>query len=1048
MQTLPQPGSSESEARPVSEILAKANPAEMPAMRASLSFLTSAGAELATALARRNQEYDELLAIVSALPPEWIDAAKTGDRLPDFGSLRAELELAKDERIDLNGQLVERDRQIAALQEQLTTAQVAPQAAPPAEPAASTADLDQLNAELEQMRSDLEQAALARAQAEDDLKASEAELGDFENRLVDLRDELVASLPEDAQTQLPIAPADEQVQDHRQRRAMRLGALAAAISALIDRNHQDAEHLQEANAQIASTQQEYEVASADRMALEADLQEKVQTLEDQQTQIERLQSHQESLTLQIEQLTEQVTQLQAELDNTLAAKTQAEEQLQLREGELAELNQQIDSVAQQLTAVLPEDVLAQLGGGEDVEAEAALAVEGDEDAESDLPTRSAAPKMLGLGALAAGVAAAVDLSSQKSGEAASASEQLAAAVDEKTGLEDALAGKEQALAELNGQIEVLTAQGSDLQAQLDAALALKADLEQQLGERDQHLAALNGQVDEAVVQLRALLPEADLAALEAPAPAVEGEEIPAEDAAGGAAPVGLAALVGGLAGLLSRKDGSVAELSEQFETLQANYEDLGQERLGLEAALADKSQELTNYNDFVLNLQGQVNQLAAEKSAVEAEMQLQAQAMSEVEAQIAGLNAQIGDLTAQVETLNAQVGDVQAQLDASNAAKAELEQTLQATQSQLETAQAELAQIDEESQRALGDRAVRLGVVGAGATAVAAIHDKEEALTGANDQIAALQKQIDDLTAGSADVAALQAQLAELTDAKAALDAQLGDRTAQIDAMTTRLAELETERDGIAASKVELEAGIEGKDAELADLRSQLEALQQQAASVAEERAVLQEQLVEMQGDLGEAEALRGAAALSDALNRLPAIKKHAVTASIVAGAQPTLSPRIQALTDVKGIGSAYQQRLYKAGIGTYWELASVPDADLETTLEIPELQRARIDFDQTRADAYQWAQKTGTIGLLWDGDHVDDFESLPGIGKTFEKRLYEAGITTYEQLAECDIESLAGIIKPPPMREVNYDEWKEGARKILAERNSAPPAEPEQPVG
>ena len=52
MQTLPQPESTESEARAVSEILAKANPAEMPAMRASLSFLTSAGAELATALAK------------------------------------------------------------------------------------------------------------------------------------------------------------------------------------------------------------------------------------------------------------------------------------------------------------------------------------------------------------------------------------------------------------------------------------------------------------------------------------------------------------------------------------------------------------------------------------------------------------------------------------------------------------------------------------------------------------------------------------------------------------------------------------------------------------------------------------------------------------------------------------------------------------------------------------------------------------------------------------------------------------------------------------
>jgi predicted flap endonuclease-1-like 5' DNA nuclease len=315
-----------------------------------------------------------------------------------------------------------------------------------------------------------------------------------------------------------------------------------------------------------------------------------------------------------------------------------------------------------------------------------------------------------------------------------------------------------------------------------------------------------------------------------------------------------------------------------------------------------------------------------------------------------------------------------------------------------------------------------------------------------------LQKQVDDLTAGSGDVAALQAQLAELTEAKAALDAQLGERTAEIEAMTTRVAELEVERDGITASKAELETGLEGKDAELADLRGQLEALQQQVASVAEERSALQEQLVEVQEDLSEVEALRSAAlsfgsaaALSDALANLPAIKKHAVTAAIVAGVQPTLSPRIQALTDVKGIGSAYQQRLYKAGVGTYWELASVPDADLETTLEIPELQRARIDFAETRADAYEWAKLTDAVGLLWDGDHVDDFESLPGIGKTFEKRLYEAGITTYEQLTECDTERLAGIIKPPPMRRSTTTNGRNGPGRSWP--SAAPPSLTSRPT-
>ncbi|HRJ80138.1 MAG TPA: helix-hairpin-helix domain-containing protein, partial [Planctomycetota bacterium] len=468
----------------------------------------------------------------------------------------------------------------------------------------------------------------------------------------------------------------------------------------------------------------------------------------------------------------------------------------------------------------------------------------------------------------------------------------------------------------------------------------------------------------------------------------------AEGEAAAVAPaVGLAALVSGVAALVERNAGSRIELDGQIQTLQAQIEGLGQEKSDLAALLEQKEQDLAGYNDYSLNLQGQVNELSAQATGVEAALMLKEQELAAAQAQIEGLNAQI-------DALNAQVADLQGQLDAASSAKAELETALQASQAQLEGAQAELAQIDEESQRTLGEKAVRLGAVGAGATAVAAIKDKEEELAAANEQVQALQ---------------------------------------------TQVADLSSERAALAQSQESLQADLQSREAEAAELRAQLEALQEQAVKAAEERAVLQEQLVEATDDLSEVEALRSAAlsfgnaaALSDALTHLPAIKKHAVTAAIVAGVQPVLSPRIQALTDVKGVGSAYQQRLYRAGIGTYWELASVPDAELETTLEIPELQRARIDFDATRADAYEWAHLTDTVGLLWDGDHVDDFEVLPGIGKTFEKRLYEAGVTTYEQLAECAAERLAEIVKAPPMREVNYDEWKAAARQFLAERAAA----------
>ena len=140
METLLQPESVGAEARSVSEILAKSNPAGIPAMRTSLSFLTSAGAELATALEKREQELEELRAIITALPPEWVEAAKAGTSLPDVGALRAELQLAKDERDDLQAMLVERNVEAQALQDQITQLE--------AQPDSNTeAELEQLKAQ-------------------------------------------------------------------------------------------------------------------------------------------------------------------------------------------------------------------------------------------------------------------------------------------------------------------------------------------------------------------------------------------------------------------------------------------------------------------------------------------------------------------------------------------------------------------------------------------------------------------------------------------------------------------------------------------------------------------------------------------------------------------------------------------------------------------------------------------------------------------------------------------------------------------------------------
>ena len=158
MESLPQTENADTGARGISEILAKANRADLPAMRTSLSFLTSAGAQLATALQRRNQEYDEALAALSMLPPEWVQAARSGQALPDLRLLRSELEQAKEQSAHLEAQLAERGQLVQALQAQLDAAAAA-KSQTEAELASLEEQMDALSVELQQSLAEDEAAA-------------------------------------------------------------------------------------------------------------------------------------------------------------------------------------------------------------------------------------------------------------------------------------------------------------------------------------------------------------------------------------------------------------------------------------------------------------------------------------------------------------------------------------------------------------------------------------------------------------------------------------------------------------------------------------------------------------------------------------------------------------------------------------------------------------------------------------------------------------------------------------------------------------------------
>jgi predicted flap endonuclease-1-like 5' DNA nuclease len=165
-------------------------------------------------------------------------------------------------------------------------------------------------------------------------------------------------------------------------------------------------------------------------------------------------------------------------------------------------------------------------------------------------------------------------------------------------------------------------------------------------------------------------------------------------------------------------------------------------------------------------------------------------------------------------------------------------------------------------------------------------------------------------------------------------------------------------------------------------------------------------------------------------------------------------------LTAIRGIGPAFQQKLYDAGIGTYAQLAALSNADLEAIIQPKDWQE--YNYGSWSEQAGEWAQKTGTVDTGWDGTFpgdlsvtaavtprdaevpapaptiaaaaagipAQDLAAIRGIGPVFEQKLYNAGIGTYAQLAALSDAELRAIVQPADWQEFNYQSWNEQARK------------------
>ncbi|MEA3337311.1 MAG: helix-hairpin-helix domain-containing protein [Chloroflexota bacterium] len=681
----------------------------------------------------------------------------------------------------------------------------------------------------------------------------------------------------------------------------------------------------------------------------------------------------ENASAQIEATQTDVATLQTQLDATLLEKEQIQLQLDEREAELDALNSQFDSFEQQLRAVLPEDAFVVEDEAEEPAAEEGeveeIITEGDGE-EMDEVEPSPPSKTT---AVAAGLAAA-------------------------------LAANQKSIDELEAGLQEKDAAVADLQAQLDDLLLEKSAVKTQLDEREAEL----GDLDEAKQQI-----------------ADQSDQLQA-----------LTARTAELEGNLQEKEAGEVDLQSQLDSALSEKAQLEAELDEREAELNDLGNQIDSFQEELQAIlpedafpaEDEVGEeaetaapsrtavLATGTTAALAANQKRSSELAEASAQVTSLSEQLDSLTIELALLqdsiqekDAAMADLQAQLDGYTAEKTELE-----TQ--------------------LADQK---------AGAEAALQEKQDA------------------------IAELQSQLDSAVEEKAELQAQLGEQSAELDKLNAEIDSLEESlqtiipEDALAEAEdsdlpktVLLSTGIAAALAsnkkqsdELNEATTQLASLQEQLDGLTAEKVGTEESLAECTGDVErltaeltefqtkaiESEPYERAASVAASLADLPPVKTSAASAALVAGLDPLFTGKLQQLTLVQNIGTKRQQLLYNAGVGTFWELAHVPDQELAAILQLSDTQAEQFDFTAIRFSADQLARETDTVGHIWEGRRVDDFDAISGIGDKFEQRLYEAGICTFEHLANATEEQLAEIVRAPKMQHPDFGEWIAEAA-VLAE--------------
>jgi predicted flap endonuclease-1-like 5' DNA nuclease len=126
-------------------------------------------------------------------------------------------------------------------------------------------------------------------------------------------------------------------------------------------------------------------------------------------------------------------------------------------------------------------------------------------------------------------------------------------------------------------------------------------------------------------------------------------------------------------------------------------------------------------------------------------------------------------------------------------------------------------------------------------------------------------------------------------------------------------------------------------------------------------------------------------------------------------------------LEEIDGIGPVYAQRLNEAGVFSFWHLSQLTPEQVGVIIGPAGWQK--IEPESWIAQAQVMADP-------------DPLEVIDGIGPVYARRLNEAGIYTFAQLAELTSERIQKFVEAQGWQYVNAESWIAQARELAAKKS------------